>query len=141
LGSTKGGCQFVVQFWKDKGLDMSGFFMNDGSGLSRFTAITALQIVNILNYMITKSAYTTDFYESLATVGKGTLNNFSKVSFPNLSLRAKSGSMTRVRCLAGYLNTESKRQLSYSIMLNNFSCSQGEAIRKIEEVLVELRKL
>jgi D-alanyl-D-alanine carboxypeptidase/D-alanyl-D-alanine-endopeptidase (penicillin-binding protein 4) len=56
-------------------------------------------------------------------------------------MHAKSGSMTRVRCYAGYLTTSSGRQLSFAILLNNFSCSQKEATKKIEEVLVELRKL
>lgn len=141
LGTTKDGCKFVVQFWKDKGLDMTGFFMNDGSGLSRFNAITASQIVDILKYMKTQSAYSDDFYQSLATVGNGTLTVFSNENFPNQCLRAKSGSMTRVRCYAGYLKTDSGKQLSYSFMLNNFSCSQSEATQKIQELLVELRKL
>ena len=120
---------------------MTGFYMNDGSGLSRFNAITANQIVSILNYMKTKSTYSEDFYQSLPAAGDGTLSSFSQKDFPNHCLHAKSGSMTRVRCYAGYLNTLSGRQLSFAIMLNNFSCSQTEAIRKIEEVLVELRKL
>lgn len=141
LGTTKDGCQFIVQFWKDKGLDMTGFFMNDGSGLSRFNAITASQLVYILNYMKTKSLYSTDFHQSLATVGNGTLTVFTESNFPNQCLRAKSGSMTRVRCYAGYLTSISGRQLSFTIMLNNFSCSQKEATLKIEELLVGLRKL
>jgi D-alanyl-D-alanine carboxypeptidase/D-alanyl-D-alanine-endopeptidase (penicillin-binding protein 4) len=141
LGTTENGCKFVMQFWKDKGLDMTGFFMNDGSGLSRFNAITANQMVDILNYMRNKSAYPADFYQSLATVGNGTLTVFSEANFPNDCLHAKSGSMTRVRCYAGYLTTLSGRQLSFAIMLNNFSCSQKEATLKIEELLVELRKL
>lgn len=141
LGTTKDGCLFVVQFWKDKGLDMTGFFMNDGSGLSRFNAITANQMVDILNFMKTKSLYSTDFYKSLPTAGNGTLTAFSTENFPQDCLHAKSGSMTRVRCYAGYLTTESGRQLSFAVMLNNFSCTMSEATRKIEELLTELRKL
>ena len=141
LGTTEDGCKFVMQFWKDKGLDMTGFFMNDGSGLSRFNAITASQIVSVLNYMKTRSAYSEDFYQSLPAAGGGTLSRFSQQDFPNECLRAKSGSMTRVRSYSGYLTTISGRQLSFAIMLNNFSCSQSEAFRKIEEILVELRKL
>jgi len=141
LGTTKDGCKFVMQFWKDKGLNMNGFFMNDGSGLSRFNAITASQIVAVLNYMKTKSAYSEDFYQSLPAAGDGTLSKFSQQDFPNECLRAKSGSMTRVRSYAGYLTTISGRQLSFAIMLNNFSFSQKEASKKIEELLVELRKL
>ena len=141
LGTTDDGCKFIQQFWKEKGVDLNGFFMNDGSGLSRFNAITAGQMISVLNYMKTKSKYSAEFYQSLATVGKGTITYFNAEDFPNQCLRAKSGSMTRVRCYAGYLTGISGRELSFAIMLNNFSCSQREAIRKIEEVLIELRKL
>lgn len=141
LGVTKRGCKLVTEFWKVKGIDITGFFMSDGSGLSRFNATTPSQMVQILNYMRTRSAHSEDFYQSLATAGEGTLTAMRAESFPGHSLRAKSGSMTRVRCMAGYLTTQSGRQLSYTIMLNNFTCSQGEANRKIEEMLLELRKL
>ncbi len=141
LGTTKDGCQIVEQFWKDKGIDLSGFFMNDGSGLSRFNAITASQLVAILNYMRSKSAFSNDFYQSLAPAGSGTLAVFSDKDFPNQCLHAKSGSMTRVHCYAGYLTTISGRQLSFAFLLNNFSCSQSETVKKMEEILVELRRL
>jgi D-alanyl-D-alanine carboxypeptidase/D-alanyl-D-alanine-endopeptidase (penicillin-binding protein 4) len=141
LGSTTEGCKLITDYWKDKGIDMTGFFMCDGSGLSRFNAVTATQMVNILQYMKTQSKWSADFYNSLATAGEGTITSFSSLNFPDQTLRAKSGSMTRVRCLAGYLITKSGRQLSYAILLNNFSCNQAEAVKKIEEVLVELRKL
>lgn len=141
IGSTTEGCKLITDYWKDKGMDMTGFFMTDGSGLSRFNVVTPTQMVNVLHYMKTQSKWSADFYNSLATVGEGTLTSFSNLNFPDQTLRAKSGSMTRVRCLAGYLTTKSGRQLSYAILLNNFSCSQGETVRKIEEVLVELRKM
>jgi D-alanyl-D-alanine carboxypeptidase/D-alanyl-D-alanine-endopeptidase (penicillin-binding protein 4) len=91
--------------------------------------------------MKTKSAHSVDFFQSLPTVGNGTLMSFSTENFPQDCLHAKSGSMTRVRCYAGYLSTTSGRKLSFAIMLNNFSCNQKEATLKIEELLVELRKM
>lgn len=141
VGNTEDGCKFVLDFWKEKGLNMNGFFMNDGSGLSRFNAITASQMCSILNYMKTKSKYANDFIQSLPTAGIGTLTSFNTEEFPQDCLYAKSGSMTRVRCYAGYLKTNSGRDLSFTIMLNNFSCSMSEATRKIQELLIELRKL
>lgn len=141
LGTTKDGCKFILQFWQERGVDMNGFFMSDGSGLSRFNAFTPSHMVNILKFMKNKSDYFADFYQSLPSAGNGTLTVFSKDDFPNDCLRAKSGSMTRVRCYSGYLITTSGRQLSFAVMLNNFSCSQKEVTRKIEELLVELRKL
>ncbi|MGE5435909.1 MAG: D-alanyl-D-alanine carboxypeptidase/D-alanyl-D-alanine-endopeptidase, partial [Syntrophothermus sp.] len=141
IGSTTEGCKLITGYWKDKGMDMTGFYMCDGSGLSRFNVVTPTQMVNVLHYMKTQSKWSADFYNSLATAGEGTITSFSSRDFPQQSLRAKSGSMTRVRCMAGYLTTKSGRQLSYAILLNNFSCSQAETVRRIEEVLMELRKL
>lgn len=141
LGTTEDGCQFVLDFWKEKGLNINGFFMNDGSGLSRFNAITASQMCRILNYMKTQSRYADHFFQSLPTAGNGTLTNFNSAEFPIDSFRAKSGSMTRVRCYAGYLKTDSGRDLSFTIMLNNFSCPMSEATRKIQELLLELKKM
>lgn len=141
IGATKNGCQIIADFWKEKGLPMEGFFTTDGSGLSRFDAITADQMCWILNYMRSKSSYSDVFSQSLPAAGYGTLTAFNPESFPNNCLRAKSGSMTRVRCYAGYLKTDSGRNLSFAVMLNNFSCAQKEATHNIEELLVELRKL
>jgi serine-type D-Ala-D-Ala carboxypeptidase/endopeptidase (penicillin-binding protein 4) len=141
VGTTKDGCEFIVSFWGDKGMEKDGFFMADGSGLSRFDGITARQMCFILNYMKTKSAYSDEFVKSLPTAGNGTLSGFNPEYFPNGCLRAKSGSMTRVRCYAGYLTTAGGRQLSFAVMLNNFSCTMKEATHKIEELLVEIRKL
>ncbi len=141
LGTTEDGCQFILDFWKEKGLNLNGFFVNDGSGLSRFDAITASQMCHILNYMKTQSRYVDGFFQSLPTAGFGTLTNFNRAEFPNASFRAKSGSMTRVRCYAGYLKTDSGRDLSFTVMLNNFSCPMSEATRKIQELLLELKKM
>jgi serine-type D-Ala-D-Ala carboxypeptidase/endopeptidase (penicillin-binding protein 4) len=141
LGTTKDGCKFVGQFWKGKGIDMSGFYIVDGSGLSRFNAVTSKQIVDILIEMKTKSKYPVDFQQSMPMAGNGTLTVFDPDKFPDNSLHAKSGSMTRVRCFAGYLTTQSGRLLSFAILLNNFSCTHKEATRKIEELLVEIQKL
>ncbi len=141
LGTTNDGCQFISDFWKEKGFPMAGFFINDGSGLSRFDAVTADQMCWILNYMKMKSSNADVFFRSLPSAGYGTLTAFAPENFPNDCLHAKSGSMTRVRCYAGYLKTDSGKNLSFAVMLNNFSCTMKEATRKIEELLLELRKL
>lgn len=141
LGTIKDGCKIITEFWKEKGLDMNGFFMTDGCGLSRFDGVTARQMVDVLRYMKTQSAYSDDFIQSLPSAGNGTLSAFRPEDFPNQCLHAKSGSMTRVRCYAGYLTTTSGRQLSFAIMLNNFSCNSSEAGKKIRELLIELRKM
>jgi len=138
LGTTESGIELVLKFWEKNGMDTKGMFMEDGSGLSRFNTITAQQMVFILNYMKNESQNTEAFFESLPTVPNGTLWYFNQSYFPRKALRAKSGSMTRIRCFAGELETESKRTVLFSILLNNFSCSQNQAIKSIEKLLVEI---
>ncbi|MDF1550641.1 MAG: D-alanyl-D-alanine carboxypeptidase/D-alanyl-D-alanine-endopeptidase, partial [Bacteroidales bacterium] len=54
-GSNNAGYEAVTEFWKNKGMDTDGFFIYDGSGLSRTNSVTASQLVFILTYMKTKS--------------------------------------------------------------------------------------
>ncbi|MEN6456427.1 MAG: D-alanyl-D-alanine carboxypeptidase/D-alanyl-D-alanine-endopeptidase [Prolixibacteraceae bacterium] len=138
VGSVKGGISVIMEFWKNKGLDTRGFFMCDGSGLSRSNALTARQMVGILAYMKNKSRYNELFFNSLPAVPDGTLYQFDARNFPDKSLRAKSGSMTRARCYAGWLRTASGREILFDISLNNFSCSQNTAIQAVEKLLTSL---
>ena len=136
-GSTKGGIKVVTDFWEKRGIDMDGLFMADGSGLSRFNSVTPKEIVEVLNYMKNKSPDGKAFFSSLAYVPNGTLYYFNPVNFPGKTLRAKSGSMTRVRCYAEQLITKRHQTILFAIMLNNFSCSHHKAIKLIEELLID----
>jgi D-alanyl-D-alanine carboxypeptidase/D-alanyl-D-alanine-endopeptidase (penicillin-binding protein 4) len=137
-GTTKKGVEVVADYWKKKGISMDGFFMADGSGLSHFNAMTAKQMVEILHHMKTKSPVGDAFFNSIPYVPNGTLYFFNPMNFPGESLRAKSGSMTRVRCYAGQLQTRSNKTVLFAIMMNNFSCSQRKAIELAEGLLVRL---
>ncbi len=138
-GTTAGGIKFITGFWQAKGIGNEGFFMNDGSGLSPTNGVTPEIMTAILKYMKTQSPYAIQFYNALPSPGNGTLTAFNPGNFPHGALRAKSGSMTRVRCYAGYLTTVSGNELAFAIMLNNFSCRQSEAAKAIEDFLKEIR--
>lgn len=138
-GNTRAGLDIMLEYWKNKGIDTNGMFLADGSGLSRFNAITAKQLTSILQY-IHQSQYAELFKLSLPSVEEnGTLKVFNAKIFPGETLRAKSGSMTRVRSYAGFLKTHTGNELIFSIILNNYSCSSSQTIRKIEELLGHLR--
>ncbi|MBT6764269.1 MAG: D-alanyl-D-alanine carboxypeptidase/D-alanyl-D-alanine-endopeptidase, partial [Prolixibacteraceae bacterium] len=75
------------------------------------------------------------FLNSLPGAGEGTLKRFDKELFPENTLKAKSGSMTRVRCYAGYLDVDSGAKVAFSIMFNNFSGSHSKLADEIEKLL------
>lgn len=125
----------VAEYWKDK-INTSGFFIEDGSGLSRSNAMNAGNLVGLLLYMKKSKNYEV-FYNSLPVAGKsGTISSMFNGTIAEDNLRAKSGSLNRVRCYAGYLTTKTGKEVAFALLVNNFSCSQSEIKSRIEKLLV-----
>ncbi len=140
-GDTWSGAKALTEFWKSKGVDTRGMYLNDGSGLSRYNAISARQIVQVLSYMKTSKNYDI-FYNSLPTAGlSGTIRKMFKNTNAEKNLRAKSGYMSRIRSYGGYVKTLSNRELVFSLIVNNYNCSDQEMKEKIELILVKLADL
>lgn len=136
------GCKIIKEFWGGKGIDTSGMYLNDGSGLSKFNAITPRQFAEILYYMKTKSINKDAFFESLPIAGKtGTLKSMCKGTVAEGRVFAKSGYITRVRNYTGYFKSLNDKEYIFVIMLNNFNCSPEQAKKYIDELLVELVKI
>ena len=137
-GSTKAGIDLLYRFLKDAGVNSTGIFLEDGSGMSPLDALTSRGLAEILLFMKSKAKYFTEFYNSLPDAGKeGTLKNYFKNQFFDSNLKAKSGSMTRVQNYAGYFRTVSGNEMAFSILVNNFSGSSKRIIAGIEEILLE----
>lgn len=137
FGHHPDGMKIISGFLKEN-VTSGPFFLDDGSGLSRFTAISARQMNDFLLYM--HRSESREIYKStLPTAGAGTLRSFSAKDFPGLTLRCKSGSMTRVRSYAGYLVGKSGREMAFAIIVNNFPGTQQEVFSAIEELLVKAR--
>lgn len=138
-GTTASGISVVSDFLNDSGINLTGFSLEDGSGLSPLDAITSRGLSELLVYMRRNTRYSDAFYSSLPVAGKeGTLkSNFRDPVFAN-RMRAKSGSLTRVRSYAGYLTTASGKDLAFCIIINNFSGPSQRIIKGIEEILKEI---
>ncbi len=135
-GSTKAGTKAMVKFWQGKGIDTSGMFIADGSGLSRFNAITAEQLTGILLYMKNQSPYSRQFFETLPLAGReGTLKYYFNKNHYNGTIRAKSGSMTRVRCMTGSYK-KGDREYLFSILINNYQGQPSEIIQLMENFIL-----
>lgn len=141
LGNRENGIEIIKEFWQSKGIQSEKFFMEDGSGLSHFDAISPLQMVSILDFMYNHSENKEAFLNSLPNAGNGTLSGFNTEYFMDNTLKAKSGSMTRVRCYAGYLKLDSGHTIAFAIMFNHFSGSNQKLIKEIENFLYVLRKM
>lgn len=138
-GSVYSSTAAVDKFWRTKGVDMTGFYMTDGSGLSRANAASAKHLVDMLVYMKSKSKFWGSFESSLPVSGKtGTMRNIGKGNKVIGNLKAKTGTMTRIKSFAGYLKSSSGKNLAFSIIVNNFNCTAEEVTRKIENIMTAM---
>jgi D-alanyl-D-alanine carboxypeptidase/D-alanyl-D-alanine-endopeptidase (penicillin-binding protein 4) len=140
MGNREKGIAMIKEYWQSKGIETGNLFMEDGSGLSHFNAISPAQINSILIFMAQKSKNSEIFINSLPNAGSGTLSGFNTSFFPGNSLKAKSGSMTRVRCYAGYLHTDSDKKIAFTIMYNHFSGTHSKLTKEIENLLLTAKK-
>jgi D-alanyl-D-alanine carboxypeptidase/D-alanyl-D-alanine-endopeptidase (penicillin-binding protein 4) len=137
-GTTAAGVEVVKGFLTNAGVKTDGMFIEDGSGLSPVNSINSGELVNLLFYMKNYGRYFPEYYSSLPDAGKeGTLKNYFKDPVFNSRLKAKSGSMTRVRSYAGYFSAMSGKQMIFSIIINNYSGPSKNLIEHIEEFIKE----
>lgn len=135
-GSLEKGIEATKELWNEKGMDTDGFYISDGSGLSRSNALTTRQMVFILEAMKKDSVHGGVFEQSLPIAGvSGTLRSFGKGTIVENKVKAKSGSIGNVRSYAGYAETSSGRNIAFAVIVNNFPCSGSEVKRKIVEVM------
>jgi serine-type D-Ala-D-Ala carboxypeptidase/endopeptidase (penicillin-binding protein 4) len=141
FGIGSQGTEIVTGFWKNKGVDVSGFFMNDGCGLARANVITTKTETQILR-LLSKDKNFNAFYNSLPVAGKsGSLGNLCEGTCAENNLRAKSGYITRARGYAGYVKTKKGELLCFSVLVNNYECTPAEMKKKLERVLVAIAEM
>lgn len=105
----------------------------DGSGLSRFNLFTPQDFVTLLVKF--KNEFGMDRMKRiLPTGGSGTLKNYYRADSGYVF--AKTGSLTGVLCISGYIYTAKKRLLEFSILVNN-NYGGGSAIRREVERYIE----
>lgn len=141
MGNREMGIKLIKEFWQSKGIKTEYLFMEDGSGLSHFNAVSPSFLTSVLFFMAQKSPNSEIFINSLPNAGNGTLSAFNTTSFPGNTLTAKSGSMTRVRCYAGYLQLDSGDKTAFSIMFNHYSGSGSKLVNEIENLLISMKKI
>jgi D-alanyl-D-alanine carboxypeptidase/D-alanyl-D-alanine-endopeptidase (penicillin-binding protein 4) len=132
------GCRAVMEFWKNKGIDVTGLMMYDGCGLSKDNSLTPKQLTDVLYYM-TFSPHFPVFYSSLPLSGiSGTLHRYMRGTPAEGMIHAKTGTVNGVKSFAGYVNTLSGKKLIFAIIVNNFTCRTKVVKKKLENVMIRM---
>ncbi len=109
----------------------------DGSGLSRYDLFTPRDFVWLLDKM-SKDFGLSRMERLLPTGGTGTLAHYYLEDSAHIF--AKTGSMSGVVSLCGYLVTEKGRLLIFSVLVNNNNGSATAVRRQIEKLIHTIRQ-
>ncbi len=105
----------------------------DGSGLSRYNLFTPQDFVIIFNKM--KNEFGMERIKLIFPTGnEGTLSNYYKTEKGYIF--AKTGTLSGVVSLSGFLYTKKNKLLIFSVLVNNHN-SSATAVRKAVEKFVE----
>ena len=120
-GSFESGVKAVSKWGNTVGIDNNSFIMVDGSGLSRKNFITPKAVARLLEYMSIQH-YFLQFYNTLpVSAVDGTLKNRMAGTPAANNVHAKTGTMSHVKNLSGYLRGKDGKLYLFVILANNFS--------------------
>ena len=118
------GSQAITNWLVEQaGLESGSFRLVDGSGLSRYNLISADSSVKLLAFMQNHKHYETFFValpEYELELEKINWPDRTESGFDANRVRAKSGGMSGVSTISGYLETLDGRQLAFSLLANGF---------------------
>jgi D-alanyl-D-alanine carboxypeptidase/D-alanyl-D-alanine-endopeptidase (penicillin-binding protein 4) len=102
-------------------------FPRDGCGLTRGNLVTVRAIASVLNWERTQPTFPL-WTSSLASPGVGTLAS----RLHGINFHGKTGSLSHVTALSGYLVTPDGKNLTVSVVVNNYNCSDSQAHATID---------
>lgn len=137
--TTEGSIDALSTFWRNKGVNLNGFRIRDGSGLSTVGALTADNMTGILTAASREKAFP-QFYETIPIVGQtGTVRTLARGTAAAGNIRAKSGSIEGVRAYAGYFTAVDGERMSFCILVNKFTPGQNRTVTaELEKIFVSL---
>ena len=140
VGSYDSAQVVMKSFLASHNITLTGYTQCDGSGLSRQDYISPRFFCNFYKMML-KSNIFARYIESFPVPGMegSTLVSVLKDEPDEIKERihAKSGSLSNVRCYAGYVDSKDG-PVRFAILVNNYSARTSQMQPKIEEFMKQL---
>ncbi len=120
--TSKNGIKVINNLISLAGMNPEKYRLVDGSGLSHYNLVSAELILAILKYMYYKEPGLYDtLVESFPIAGvDGTLGRRMEGSIAQSNVKAKTGTLSGVSALSGYLTSKSDNLLAFSILMQHF---------------------
>lgn len=137
-GSTEAGIDVIYDVLSDYGAETKSMVLRDGSGLSDKTLFSTEQLSTIL-YEVQDASWYEQFEETLPVAGVDDRLEGGTLRYRMLSdetagnIQAKTGGMTGVSTISGYVTTSSGDQFIFTIFMNNFT---GGPMTQMQDVIL-----
>ena len=123
----------------DWGIFGDYFLARDGSGLSRYDYVSADALAWLLTYLWMDPKHAEPYRAALPVFGvSGNVANRLKNTPASGRVWAKTGAMSQVRSLSGYIVTAEGEPLVFAFIVNGFRVPQREIDAAIDRALLRL---
>jgi len=139
-GSAEMGLEVAMGTFVKAGIDTSRIQLVDGSGLSRMNLVTPAMTMALLRYMghHPEASVQRAFVESMPIGGQdGTLQFRFQQGSARGKVRAKTGTLSNVSVLSGYVPSAEGSSLAF-VLMGNHHTAKGKVVRAAQDRVVNL---
>ena len=133
-GSTASAVEMLKDYYKRQGISTENINIVDGSGVSKNNLVTADFMTDILSNAPSSPCFE-DFKSHMATPGEGTLTD--RMLYFKDNLKAKTGTLSNISAIAGYLTMNSGKTFAFCIITNDSKSNDGDK-KAFEEYVLRM---
>jgi D-alanyl-D-alanine carboxypeptidase/D-alanyl-D-alanine-endopeptidase (penicillin-binding protein 4) len=139
--TPEAGLEVVRETLRSWGVAPELYIARDGSGLSRNDYASPDAFIGLLTHMWKDPRHMEPYRSAMPNAGiDGTLSTRLKESAAAERVFAKTGSMSNVRSLSGYLTTLDNEPIAFSFMATGFRVPSSQIDATMDEALIRLVK-
>jgi D-alanyl-D-alanine carboxypeptidase/D-alanyl-D-alanine-endopeptidase (penicillin-binding protein 4) len=141
--SAENGLKIIDSLIIKTNLNYDNYNLADGSGISHYNLVSAELLVSILKYMYQNSKENYNILKNSFPIAgiDGTLLNRMQNTEAFKNVYAKTGTLSGVSTLSGYLKTANNHEITFSIFIQNFKGSSKIARSYQDRICIFLSKI
>ena len=128
-GSLQHSQEMINAYFKKIDIDAKDIKIVDGSGVSKNNIITT----DFMTDYLVKQSKNEVLKNSMTTAGEGTLKN--RMLYFKDNLKAKTGTLSDVSGIAGYITSRSGKTYAFDIMINDPKTKSNDK-KSLEEYII-----
>lgn len=136
LATRENGLEAVERFIDYLGFNSENYSIADGSGVSRYNLVTSELLVECLKYFYYRNPGLFNIIYSSLPIGgvDGTLEKRFIDTRAYNNIHAKTGTLSGVSALSGYITAANQHMLAFSILMENYTEKSKYARKFIDQI-------